>query len=316
MFAHRIKLFELSGFQVQIDASWLLLAVLIVWSLAAGYFPNAAPGLAPTTYWWMGVAGLIGLAASIILHEFAHSLVARRHSMPIKGITLFVFGGVAEMGEEPSSAKGELLMALAGPAMSVVLAGVFRLTGSGLLPTLGAEHPVVVVLGYLAFINLLLAGFNMLPAFPLDGGRVLRAGLWLWKHDIVQATRIAAASGSVFAFLLMAVGVVNLLAGYPIGGLWWLLMGIFLRAAAVGAYHEQMARATLSGVPVSRFMRREVVAAAPELTLDRLVADYISTVSISRVSRSPPTAGWLAVYRSTGSNRSTNRSGHCGRWVP
>ena len=127
MFSHRVTLFELFGFKVHVDASWLLLAVLVVWSLASAYFPPVLPGYSATTYWWMGVAGLIGLCLSIVAHELAHSLVARHYDMPIRGITLFVFGGVAEMEDEPTSAKGELLMAIAGPAMSMVMAVVFTI---------------------------------------------------------------------------------------------------------------------------------------------------------------------------------------------
>lgn len=274
MFAHRVTLFALRGIRVQIDASWLLLAVLIAWSLAVGYFPFVAPGLAPGTYWSMAMVGLVGLAASIVIHEFAHALVARNQAMPVHSIVLFVFGGVAEMSEEPSSARGELLMALAGPGASLLLAGGFYLSGLAAALGLATDHPLVIVLGYLSFINLLLAAFNMVPAYPLDGGRVLRAALWLRTRDIVQATRIAATVGSIFAFVLMMLGVVNLLAGYLIGGLWWLLIGMFVRAAAVSGYRQQVAQATLSGHPVSRFMRRDAVTVAPDLTLDRLVEDY------------------------------------------
>lgn len=274
MFAHRITLFELYGFRVQIDASWLLLAVLIVWSLAAGYFPEVAPGLSTLAYWSMAVIGLIGLAASIVVHEFAHSIVARGYDMPIKGITLFAFGGVAEMNEEPSSAWGELWMALAGPATSVVIAGLFYVVANGLAATIGEGHPLTVVAGYLAFINIVLVVFNMIPAYPLDGGRVLRAGLWLWTRDIVRATRIAAGAGSLMAFLLMALGVFAFLTGSPIMGMWWLLIGMFIRAAAVQGYREQIAKAALSSEPVSRFMRRDPVAVMPDLPLDRLIEDY------------------------------------------
>lgn len=274
MFAQRVTLFALRGIRVQIDASWLLLAVLIAWSLAVGYFPFVAPGLTPATYWSMAGAGLIGLAASIVIHEFAHALVARHQAMPVHSIVLFVFGGVAEMSEEPSSARGELLMAVAGPAASLVLAGGFYLSGMAVVLGLGTDHPLGIVLGYLGFINLVLAVFNMVPAYPLDGGRVLRAALWLRTRDIVKATRIAATVGSIFAFMLMALGVVNLLAGHLIGGLWWLLIGMFVRAAAVSGYRQQVVQATLSGHPVSRFMRRNAVSVAPDLTLDRLVEDY------------------------------------------
>ena len=273
MFAHRITLFELFGFKVQIDASWLLLAVLIVWSLAEGYFPQVLPGLAGATYIWMGIAGLIGLGFSIVVHELAHSLVARRFDMPIRGITLFVFGGVAEMAEEPTSAKGELLMAIAGPAMSLAVAAVFTV-----LAALGSDFdlaaPAVTVADYLAFINTILALFNLVPAFPLDGGRVLRALLWGWKGDIVWATRIAATSGGLFGFVLIAFGLVSAIGGNIVGGIWLFVLGLFLRAAAAGAVSQIVTRSVLSGQPVSRFMRRDPIAVPPELSLDRLVDEY------------------------------------------
>lgn len=269
MFRQGVTLFRLMGFAVRVDASWLLLAVLIVWSLAAGWFPQAAPGLAPAAYWWMGVLGLFGLAFSIVVHEFAHAMVARRHAMPIQGITLFAFGGVAEMGDEPPSAKAEFLMAIVGPLTSLALAGLFRL-GEGALP----EGPVAAVVGYLAFINLALAIFNMIPAFPLDGGRVFRAALWAWRGDVLWATRVASAGGSVFAFLLMALGLLSLIQGAVVPGVWWFLIGLFVRVAAVGGYRLQVARSALSGQPVRRFMRRDPVGVDAQATLQELVDDY------------------------------------------
>jgi len=278
VFAPSIRLFSLFGFDVKVDASWLLLAVLITWSLAAGYFPGVAPGLEPGTYWSMGVVGLIGLAFSIIVHELAHALVARRYDMPIRGITLFVFGGVAEMEKEPTSAKGEFLMALAGPAMSLVVALGFAVLASlaGGLAAMSAAGvpPVAIVLSYLAAINGLLALFNLLPAFPLDGGRMLRAALWGWRGDIVWATRIAAGAGSAFAFALMALGLVNLVSGNAIGGIWYFVLGLFVRAAAAGQVQHQTTHAVLSGAAVERFMRRRPVSVAPDLALDRLISDY------------------------------------------
>jgi Zn-dependent protease len=228
MFRYRVTLFSLFGFKVSVDASWLLLAVLITWSLAVGYFPQAAPGLPKETYWWLGVAGLIGFAFSIVFHELSHSLVARRFDMPIRGITLFVFGGVAEMEDEPPGAKAEFWMAIAGPLMSFFLALVFFLLG-GLFVEAGAAKPtpLAVLFGLLAYINTVLGVFNLVPAFPLDGGRVLRAALWYWKGDIAWATRVAASAGSVFGFVLIAIGLVNAVTGNIVGGLWWFLIGRF-----------------------------------------------------------------------------------------
>ncbi|MGF1592248.1 MAG: site-2 protease family protein [Kiloniellaceae bacterium] len=230
-----ITVFELLGFKIRVDISWLLLAVLITWSLALGVFPFWYEGLAPATYWWMGLAGMFGLVFSLIFHELSHSVVARHYGLPIKGITLFIFGGVAEMAEEPKSAKVEFWMAIAGPLASFLLAAVFFLAAA-LGEALALPVPINGVLDYLAFINLLLGAFNLIPAFPMDGGRVLRAALWHWRGDLRQATRIASNAGKTFGFLLMALGVLNVVSGNFIGGMWWFLIGMFVRGAAASSY--------------------------------------------------------------------------------
>src|SRR5512147_1267084 len=159
VFGKRITLFRLLGFEVRVDLSWLVLAALITWSLAVGVFPSDNKGLAPATYWWMGVIGAAGMFFSILFHEFCHSLVARRFGLPMRGITLFIFGGVAEMEDEPSSPKAEFFMAIAGPASSVVLGALFY--GAANLMTMSAATVTEeAVLSYLASINWVLAAFN------------------------------------------------------------------------------------------------------------------------------------------------------------
>ena len=222
----------------------------------------------------MGIAGLIGLGFSIVVHELAHSLVARRFDMPIRGITLFVFGGVAEMEEEPTSAKGELLMAIAGPAMSLAVSLAFAVL-AGLGAGRESAAPAVAVADYLAMINAILAVFNLLPAFPLDGGRVLRAALWGWKGDFIWATRIAATSGGLFGLGMIALGLVSAIGGNVIGGIWLFVLGLFLRAAAGGAVAQAVTRDVFAGRPVHRFMRRDPITVDPDLTLDRLVESYV-----------------------------------------
>ncbi|MBD3346671.1 MAG: CBS domain-containing protein [Chitinivibrionales bacterium] len=274
MFGRRKKLFNLFGFDVKIDISWLIIAFLITWSLATGVFPYYYEGLTTGAYWIMGLLGAIGLFASIIVHEFCHSFVAKRFGLPMKGITLFVFGGVAEMDEEPPSAKAEFMMAIAGPIASIVIGGVIllllNLIGAGLL-----TQPVYGVLQYLGSINLLLAAFNLLPAFPLDGGRVLRSGLWAWKKDLRKATRIASYSGNVFGFILIGLGVFSIFAGAFIGGMWWILLGIFLWQAAQVSYQRLVMRRALEGEPVMRFMNDHPVTINENTTIDQFVHDYV-----------------------------------------
>jgi len=274
MFGRSIKLFNLFGFEVRIDLSWIIIAVLVTWSLAAGLFPYLYPGLSAQTYWLMGAIGAVGLFLSVILHEFCHSLVARRLGLPMKGITLFIFGGVAEMGEEPPSARVEFLMAIAGPLSSLGIAGVFYLLfvqGA----SAGWPLPVNGVIRYLSYINVLLAVFNLLPAFPLDGGRVLRSILWGLWNDLRRATRVSAIIGSAFGIGLIALGILQFIGGNFIAGLWWFLIGMFIREAAQMSYQQLLVRNALKGEPVRRFMNPNPVTAPGDITVEQLVEDYI-----------------------------------------
>jgi Zn-dependent protease/CBS domain-containing protein len=274
MFGKRIKLFTLLGFEVRIDWSWIIIAVLVAWSLSAGFFPAHFKNLTTKAYWLMGIAGAIGLFLSIVVHEFCHSVVARRYGLPMKGITLFLFGGVAEMGDEPANAKVEFRMAVVGPLSSVVIGLICY--GVYLMGThAGWPEPVSGVIGYLAVINWLLAGFNLLPAFPLDGGRVLRSILWASKGNLRWATSLASKIGSGFGFALMAFGVFQLLMGNFIGAIWWFLIGMFLRNAAGSSYQQVVIRKALEGEEVSRFMNKEPVTVTPALTIEELVDDYV-----------------------------------------
>ncbi len=274
MLGKGLRLFKVLGFEVRIDASWLLLAVLIILSLTSGYFPFHYEGLRSGTYALMGIIGAVGLFASIIFHELCHSLVGRRYGIPMKGITLFMFGGVAQMDEESRTPKAEFLMAVAGPIASFALAGGFYGLHAALKAT-AAPTPLAGVIGYLAWINMILAFFNLLPAFPLDGGRVLRSALWAWKKNLRWATRIASEIGSGFGVALIILGILSLLGGNVVGGLWWCLIGMFLRGISQGSYRQVLIRETLAGEPVWRFMRDEPVSVAPELTVADLVNDYI-----------------------------------------
>lgn len=273
MFQYRVTLFRLLGFAVRVDASWLLLAFFITWSLARGYFPGLLPGRSLATYWWMGAAGALGLFISILLHEFSHSLVARRYGLPIRGITLFIFGGVAEMETEPPSAKSEFLMAIAGPIASLVI-GALCYLGS-LSASTTVSGPVDAVLHYLGVINIVLGVFNLAPAFPLDGGRVLRAALWQWHGDLRRATRISASIGRGFGAWLIIMGVFSALAGNLLGGVWWFLIGLFLMQSAAASYQHVLLRQVLEGERVRRFMTAGPTSVPAEATVAHLVEDYI-----------------------------------------
>ena len=273
MFVKQIKLFRLFGFEVSVDLSWLVLAFLVTWTLAKGYFPHYHADFSGTAYWVMGVAGTLGLFFSIIFHEMCHSIVARAYGIPMKGITLFIFGGVAQMDDEPPSAKTEFLMAIAGPISSLFLALCFYII-SGFLGNTTFSPETNAVFEYLAFINLVLALFNLLPGFPLDGGRVLRAALWHWKNNIRWATRIASEIGTGLGTLLIILGIFSLITGNFIGGLWWIVIGMFLRNASGMSYQQLALRKALEGEQVKRFMITDPVTVTSSTTLQQLVDDY------------------------------------------
>lgn len=273
MFGRSMRLFRIFGFTVKIDMSWFIILALITWSLAEGLFPLVYVDLSRATLWLMGLAAALGLFASIVFHELAHSLVARRYGLPIKGITLFVFGGVSEMEEEPSSARAEFMIAIAGPVSSLALASTFY--GLSVLGMkVGVPGPVVGVVAYVAIMNFVLAIFNLLPGFPLDGGRVLRSILWYWKGDLRWATGVAAGVGKGFGMALVALGVMNLVLGSLVAGMWWVLIGLFLRSAADRSYRQLIVRQALEGKRVRRFMDETPVKVAPWATVDTLIREY------------------------------------------
>jgi Zn-dependent protease/predicted transcriptional regulator len=252
-----IHLFTLFGFEVKLDLSWLLLALLISWSLGAGWFPARYPELSGHAYAWMGVSVAIGVFFSIVFHEFSHSIVARFYGMPIRGITLFIFGGVAEMESEPPNPKAEFLMAIAGPISSFLLAAILWGTAA-IAEDATWPQPVTGVLSTLAVINFTVAVFNLAPAFPLDGGRVLRAALCRG-----------------FGTALMILGVVAFVGGNLIGGMWWFLIGIFVRGAASSSYQQLVLKDMVEGQPVRRFMRSEPITVAPSVSIADWVEEYV-----------------------------------------
>ena len=272
MFTRRLTIFQVFGFDIKVDASWVFLAFLVTWSLAVGYFPEQHPDLAPFTYWAMGILGAIGLFASIILHELGHSVVARHYGIPIRDITLFIFGGVASMEDEPPNAKSEFFMAIAGPLVSMVLC-VFFLALNALSIT--EMVPALMAVGWLGTINGMLAVFNLIPAFPLDGGRVLRALLWAYKNNLRWATRIAATIGSLFGYFLIFIGVLEILSGLIIAGVWSLMLGLFMRTASQMSYRQVLFRNALEGEHVRRFMKTDPVTVPRYISLQDLVEEYV-----------------------------------------
>lgn len=272
MFGKRIHLFTVYGFKIRLDASWFVLAVLVTWSLATSFFPVVMPNLSGATYWMLGIGGALGLFASIVLHELSHAVIARRNAIPMRGITLFIFGGVAEMDAEPPSAGAEFRMAAAGPIASFAIGGGL-LALRALVPL---PAPLVALAGYLATINVVLAIFNLVPAFPLDGGRILRAALWHRWRNLRRATRAASGVGNAFGLLLIFGGIYLVIAqGEFIGGMWLALIGLFVRNAARSSYQQVLLRRALEGEPVRAFTRTDPVTVPSWLSVQSLVDDVI-----------------------------------------
>jgi len=270
MFSHPIRLGRIFGIEIELDYSWFIIFGLVAISMS-GSLRASLRGLPTEYYWLLGILVALVLFASVLLHELAHSLIARRKGLEISGITLFLFGGVSKLTKEPQSALSELLIALAGPATSLALAAGFWILGQ-LSP-----FPIAsAILRILGLINLMLAIFNLIPGFPLDGGRVLRAIIWQLSGNFSQATRIAALSGQGFGLLFIFIGIASFL-GNPhrgLGDLWIAFIGWFLIQAAQNSYQQVVLKRLLSGFPVRELMQSEVVSAPAETTLEDLVNHY------------------------------------------
>ncbi len=263
-----IRLGKVLGITVQVHYTWFVALWALSFSLARGVFPEQLPGLPAQTYWVLGVVGALLLFGSVLVHELGHALMARTYRIPTRSITLFLFGGVAHIAREPERPAHEFWVALAGPLTSLGVAGIFWL-----LAPQGAPVPATALMGYLAWANLVLVAFNLLPAFPLDGGRVLRAVLWAF-YGYERATRIVTALGQAAAGAFILLGVVGVFTGHALNGLWLILIGWFLEQAASASYHQAVLRRVLGGIRVSDIMTRDVRVMPAELTLEEAVHDY------------------------------------------
>ena len=275
------------GIDVRIHVSWLLAFAFITWGLATGYFRfiNPRQGLALPLA--LGAISAVLLFASVLIHEFSHSLVAQARGMRVRDITLFIFGGVSNIGGEARTARDEFLISVVGPLTSFALAAVFWLIGqsvggSSTLDFLGGSPrtlrgltPIAAIFNYLTTINLILGAFNLVPAFPLDGGRVFRSIVWGITQRFSRATMIAATVGQGFAFLMMGLGLVRIAFGDLFGGLWTILIGWFLNQAASAARQDRTLREGLEGVPVSSVMDPSVPLVEAGMSLQQLVYEYL-----------------------------------------
>src|SRR6266487_3777727 len=246
-----LRIGRIAGIDIFINVSWLVILVLLTFSLATYEFPAFYPGFSPSTYFLLGFIASLLLFVSVLLHELAHSLVARARGLPVKSIVLFIFGGISNIEQEPQTPGVEFLMAFVGPITSIVIGIVCYLL---LFPLRGSHSPVEVIVSYLAITNILLGLFNLIPGFPLDGGRVLRSIIWKISGSEGTATRVASIVGQMFAYLFILWGVFQFFGGNVLGGIWIGFIGWFLLSASQSASSQTMLQSMLKGVTVGQVM--------------------------------------------------------------
>jgi len=301
-----LQLCSIRGIPIRIHFTWLIIFGLVSWTLASGYFPQHYPDLPVAAYWLKGSIAALLLFGSILVHELMHGIMAQKLRMPIGGITLFALGGVAELKGEPPTAGTEFKVAIIGPLTSFILAGVFwvvwKITEDGRMGTIFSG-----IAAYLVMINIVVALFNLLPAFPLDGGRVLRAILWRITQNVKQATSWATRIGQGVAYLLILLGAVALFLGAGFQGVWMAVIGVFLLQSAQASYTQLVVQQALAGIAVRDIMIKEVTTVPPQLRVTDLIDQYFLTygyggfpveehgrvlglVSLRRVKQVPPEA--------------------------
>ena len=273
MSRHTIPMGRVLGIPLELDYSWFLVLALLTWALAVGHYPAEFKGWSPSLYWIMGAITAVMLFVSVLLHELGHSVVARRYKIPVRRITLFIFGGVSQIEAEAATAGADFRIAIAGPLVSLALAALFGL----LQPVVAGVSPLLALVRYLAYINVTLAVFNLIPGFPLDGGRAFRALVWRFTRDFHRATLVAASVGRGFAYVFILIGVWQLFAGNFVGGLWIAFIGWFLESAAVSQTQQVVLQDLLTGHTVAEAMSRDVSAVPVGATLQQLVDQHVLT---------------------------------------
>lgn len=266
-----IPLFRIRGIPVEINYSWILIFLLVAANLAVGWFPALLPGRPAFMYYLIGAVGALLLFLCVLAHELSHSFVAQHGGMEVRGIILHVFGGVSLIDEKRYTPGLEFRVSAAGPLLSIALGFAFYLLRKYVFPEDGTL--IFALLSYLYVVNFMLAAFNLLPGFPLDGGRVLRSILAYWKKDLLVATRMAARAGVAVAFVLMGLGSLSVLRG-NFGGIWTILIGIFLKEAAESSYKQLVLQQTFQQRWVEQIMQRNPVIVPPNLTVQELIDDY------------------------------------------
>ena len=263
---------RLAGIDIEIHFSWLVILALVAWTLADGVFPDRYDGWSTAAYWIVGVAAALLLFVTVVIHELAHAFVAIRRGVPVPRITLFIFGGVSQLARQPETARAEFAIAAAGPAMSLVIAAI----SGALAITVGSVNEKVEgIFGYLAAVNVILGIFNLLPGFPLDGGRVLRSIVWGRTHSFRRATNTAAQVGEIFAYGLMGLAFVFILNGYLWNGIWFAFIGWFLLGAAKNESTQIQLDTILRPLRARNVMHEDFISVLPGIPVQEIVDRYM-----------------------------------------
>jgi Zn-dependent protease/CBS domain-containing protein len=266
------KIGKLFGFEISVHWSWFFIYFLVTATFATGVLEEFFPEWSASRRWAAGSVIAFVFFFSILLHEMSHSLLAKRYGIPVAGITLFVFGGVSNLTKEPATARQEFWIAIVGPLTSLLIALLF---GLGYVVLEPIDEGVAGISANLAAINLAIGVFNLVPGFPLDGGRVLRSVFWAQKRSLLDATRLASGVGQLVAYLIMGAGVLIFLFDDFLTGIWFFLIGNFLRSASVSSYEQLFMDTMLKGVPVTTVARRDYIAVPPDMTLAELVDGHV-----------------------------------------
>ncbi|TAK29373.1 MAG: site-2 protease family protein [Chloroflexota bacterium] len=275
-----LRIGRIRGIQISVHWTWLIVFGLITWSLAVGFFPETFPGWTATEYWIVSAVAALLLFGSVLLHELAHSFVALSRGLPVQSIVLFIFGGVSNIQKEPERPQDEFWVTLMGPLSSVVLGVLFLVLFFFLQ---GVAPAISALLIYLSSINLLLAVFNLIPGFPLDGGRIFRSVVWWITNNFRQSTHIAAIIGQIVAYLFIFGGLALIFTGQFLSGIWLIFIGWFLNSAADASYKQVVTREELRGVKVAEMMTPSPVTVGPSATLRDLVDDYLLQRNVQSV---------------------------------
>jgi Zn-dependent protease/predicted transcriptional regulator len=263
------------GISLRLHYSWFIIFALITWALAASYFPTVYPTWSLTAKIAAGVITSLLFFGSVLAHELMHSIVAQRKGIPVQAITLFIFGGVSQISAEPKQPGDELRIAIAGPLTSLALGGIFWGIWFWLHGQSGTGEFVGAIAYWLGLINVFLAGFNLIPGFPLDGGRILRSILWGRSHNLRSATKTASNVGRVAGYIFIFIGIFLIFRGNWFNGLWLIFIGWFLENAAVGSYRQVALQDVLQGHRVSEIMTSDCLTVSPSLSIERLVNEHM-----------------------------------------